>query len=84
MTTSCPPSLKCNTFGAGWLNGAHPKVTDGIVTRQVCFRFDAGQCCVSGWEAQIQVRNCSEYIVYYLHSTPQPESILPQRYCGSD
>ena len=54
MTTSCPPPLKCNTIAPGWLNGAHPKVTDGIVTREVCFGSDAGQCCVRGWEIKIK------------------------------
>ena len=82
MTTSCPPPLKCNTIAPGWLNGAHPKVTDGIVTREVCFGTDAGQCCVRGWEIPIKVRNCREYFVYYLHSTPNPGGSL--RYCGSD
>ena len=84
MTTTCPPIAKCNTFAPGWLNGAHPEVTDGIVTRQVCFSLGAGQCCVHGFETQIQVRNCSEYIVYYLHSTPNPGSYFTLRYCGSD
>ena len=79
MTTKCPAKNRCNTHATGWLNGTHPEVTDGIVTRQVCFSYFAG-CCV--WQTQIQVRNCSEYIVYYLHSTPYPEGSL--RYCGSD
>ncbi|CAH3158006.1 unnamed protein product [Porites lobata] len=79
MTTSCPSIRKCNTHATGWLNGTHPDVADGIVTRQVCFSYIAG-CCE--WQTQIQVRNCSEYIVYYLHSTPNPGGSL--RYCGSD
>ena len=79
MTTSCPSIRKCNTHATGWLNGTHPDVADGIVTRQVCFSYIAG-CCE--WQTQIQVRNCSEYIVYYLHSTPHPGGYL--RYCGSD
>ena len=79
MTTSCPPKEKCNTAATGWLNGTHPEVTDGIVTRQVCFSYNAG-CCE--WQTQIQVRNCNEYIVYYLHSTPFHGGSL--RYCGTD
>ena len=79
MTTLCPPKEKCNTAATGWLNGTHPEVTDGIVTRQVCFSYNAG-CCE--WQTQIQVRNCNEYIVYYLHSTPFHGGSL--RYCGTD
>ena len=78
MTTSCPPKEKCNTAASGWLNGSHPEVTDGIVTRKVCFSYSS--CCE--WHIQIQVRNCSEYIVYYLKSTPYHDGSL--RYCGSD
>ena len=79
MTTLCPPKEKCNTAATGWLNGTHPEVTDSIVTRQVCFSYNAG-CCE--WQTQIQVRNCNEYIVYYLHSTPYHGGSL--RYCGTD
>ena len=55
MTTSCPPRERCNTIAPGWLRDTHPEVTDGIVTRQVCFSYNAG-CCE--WKTQIQVRNC--------------------------
>ena len=82
MTTTCPPFGTCNTVAPGWLNGAHPEVTDGNVTRKVCFSFGAGQCCDR--KTEIQVRNCSEYIVYYLHSTPFHGGAIVLRYCGSD
>ena len=81
MTTTCPSQYQCNTDSSGWLDGAHPEVTGGIVTRQVCFT-NGGRCCAL--KTQIQVRNCSKYIVYYLHSTPFVGVSVFQRYCGRD
>ncbi len=77
MTTSCPPIYRCNGDASGWLNGGHPAVADGIVTRQACFHW-VSNCC---WRtANIQVRNCGSYYVYHLgdpgcHWCP---------YCGTD
>jgi len=77
MPTSCPPKDRCNTHATGWLNGGHPTVADGRVTRQVCFSYDSG-CC---WKTtNIQVRNCGSYYVYYFNGTPN----CYYRYCGTD
>ena len=78
MTTSCPPKDRCNTAEPGWLKGLHHDVNDGIVTRQVCFSYSS--CCL--WATNIQVRNCGDFFLYFLHSTPYSEGSL--RYCGSD
>ena len=53
MPTSCPPKYRCGTFATSWLNGGHPTVADGQVTRQVCFH-DYGSCC--------------QYIHTYIHT----------------
>ncbi|CAH3194098.1 unnamed protein product, partial [Porites evermanni] len=42
MPTSCPPEYRCNTYAAGWLNGGHPTVADGQVSRRVCFLRNCG------------------------------------------
>ncbi|CAH3189906.1 unnamed protein product, partial [Porites evermanni] len=77
MPTSCPPTNRCNTDATGWLNGGHPTVADGQVSRQVCFHWTSG-CCE--WSTTIKVRNCGLYYVYYLSSTPT----CHLRYCGTD
>jgi len=77
MPTTCPPKHSCGTHAPGWLNGAHPAMAEGQVTRQVCFHWDSG-CC--HWTINIQVRNCHSYYVYYL-SRPPTCSLL---YCGTD
>ena len=77
MPTSCPSRYRCGTNAPGWLNGGHPTVADGKVTRQVCFHWSSN-CCY--WSTNIQVRNCGSFYVYYFSSTP--ECYL--RYCGSD
>ena len=71
MPTSCPHNFKC-----GWLNGEHPTVADGQVTRKVCFRTVSGCCHRS---TDIKVRNCGSYYVYHLSGTPGC-----RLYCGTD
>ena len=76
MVDVCVPTRRCATHAPGWINGNHPTVDEGVVTRQVCFhwRFD---CCI--WKSIIKVRNCGTYFVYYLQGTP----ICYLRYCGN-
>ena len=79
MPTSCPPTDRCSTDATGWLNGGHPTVADGQVSRQVCFHW-VGNCCF--WSTNIKVRNCGSYYVYYLNGTPGSACHL--RYCGTN
>ena len=79
MPTSCPPEYRCNTYATGWLNGGHPTVADGQVSRTVCFHWN-GKCC--DWSTNIKVRNCGSYYVYYLSGTPGGSCSL--RYCGTN
>ncbi|CAH3023193.1 unnamed protein product, partial [Porites evermanni] len=79
MPTSCPPKFRCGTTSTGWLNGEHPTVEDGQVTRMVCFHW-MSKCCK--YLTYIKVRNCGSYYVYYLSGTPLPRCYL--RYCGTD
>ncbi|CAH3163821.1 unnamed protein product [Porites evermanni] len=80
IPTSCPSTRRCGTNAPGWMNGGHPTVVDGQVTRTVCFHWTAG-CCE--WSTNIKVRNCGSYYVYYLHSTPN-NGYCYLRYCGTD
>ena len=76
MPTSCVGILRCGTHGPGWLNGSHPRATDGIVTAKVCFHWGY-DCC---WRsANIRVRNCSSFYVYEL----VPLLNCYYRYCGN-
>ena len=76
MPTSCPPTARCGTAATGWLNGGHPTVADGQVSRTVCFHWY--NCC--RWSTNIKVRNCGSYYVYYLSGTPNCDL----RYCGAN
>ncbi|XP_032226261.2 uromodulin [Nematostella vectensis] len=76
MPTSCVPMNRCNTAAPGWLNGAHPSATQGVMTRQVCFTFN-GNCCA--WSVSVGIQNCGGlYYVYRL----APPPICDLRYCG--
>lgn len=80
MPTTCPPIARCGTYATGWLNGGHPTVADGKVTRQVCFHYWS-QCCQSS--TNIEVRNCGPFYVYYLSGTDSA-SYCQLGYCGTD
>ncbi|KAL9963299.1 hypothetical protein ACROYT_G032486 [Oculina patagonica] len=77
MATSCPSEERCDTTSPGWLDGAHPTVAEGTVTRKVCFHM-LGSCC--SMKSFIQVKNCGSYYIYSLVPTPQ----CNMRYCGTD
>ena len=81
MPTSCPPTYRCSAGATGWLNGGHPTVADGQVSRQVCFHWDSN-CCY--WSTKIKVRNCGSYYVYYLSGTPINSGDCYLRYCGTN
>ena len=76
MAASCLPKNRCGTQAAGWMNGVHPTVSDGNVTRKVCYSY-SNNCC--SWSNNIEVLNCGYFYIYKLIS---PGSQL--RYCGSD
>ena len=76
MPDKCVLMYRCGTKYPVWLNGLHPTVTEGVVTRIVCYS-DYSDCC---WDSNIiKVKNCSSYYVYELQRT------LPVycRYCGN-
>ncbi|XP_036427535.1 uncharacterized protein LOC118808765 [Colossoma macropomum] len=50
-------SSGCSTNIALWLNGSHPQIQDGIVTRQICGN-DGGSCCNSYYRNSIRVKAC--------------------------
>ena len=80
MRSSCKPgngkAAICNTSGGGWLNGAHPSIAEGEVSRTVCFDWDSN-CC---WQSQtIRVKNCGLFYLYYLSEPVR----CNMRYCGS-
>ena len=77
MPETCVPIRRCGTHAPGWLNGKHPTVAEGAVTRQVCYHW-SNKCCM--WENNIRVRNCGAFYVYELVKTPT----YYLRYCGSD
>ena len=68
---------RCGTNHPGWLNGAHPTVAEGVVTRTVSYSSNS-DCC--NWSYIIKVKNCNGYYVYELRRT---RSFFPARYCGN-
>ena len=69
MPTTMPKVKRCGTFAPIWMNGSHPSVEDGIVTRKVCANVPRDPLgCKHSYD--IQVRNCSGYYIYQLKKPP--------------
>ena len=84
MADKCVPGNHCGTAASGWLNGAHPTVAEGVVTRRVCYHnyhnylwYWSSNCC--RWSNSIRVRNCGAFFVYELQNPPA----CNLRYCGN-
>ena len=75
MSENCPQTHRCKANAPGWLEGSHPTVEQGEVTRKVCFTWN-GTCC--SWSSNILVLNCGKFYVYKL----VPPDSYQSRYCG--
>lgn len=72
----CVPEGHCSAPAPGWMRGNHPTVAEGVVTREVCFRFST-DCCFG--RNNITVKNCGGYFVYMLESP----NLCSTRFCGN-
>uniref|UniRef100_UPI00398E7F10 uncharacterized protein n=1 Tax=Pristiophorus japonicus TaxID=55135 RepID=UPI00398E7F10 len=61
------PEQHCSTVKPGWINGTHPTVGQGEVTRTVCFNYDGNRC---NRTLEIKIKNCTSYSVYELKPPP--------------
>ena len=77
MPDKCVLQYRCGTKYPGWLDGTHPTVAEGVVTRVVCYNKWGSGCCSS--RDIIKVKNCSSYYVYELQKPPS----CNLRYCGN-
>ena len=75
IPVKCVLMYRCGTNHPGWLDGTHPTVAEGVVTRKVC--YPQGDCC--RWSNNINVKNCSSYYVYELQRPPH----CYLSYCGN-
>ena len=75
MPTSPPPTWSCGTHAPGWLNGSHPTVADGIVSRQICYHWSGNTCL---WNDTARVVNCGDHYRYEFPNT----RYCSLRYCG--
>ena len=82
MADKCVPANHCGTRLSGWLNGSHPTIAEGVVTRRVCYHsryywYWSNNCCAGS--NNIRVRNCGAFFVYELQKPPGCDF----RYCGN-
>ena len=78
-TACCYQPGHCNTYYQGRLEGGHPTVDDGIVSRKVCFGYhNNGYSYTCYYSIYIKVRRCGRFFVYKLKPTPRSGNT---RYC---
>ena len=79
MITSPPSNFgtqyRCRAHAGGWLNGPHPSIDQGEVSRQVCFAWSGKSCYIT---KTVKVLNCGSFYIYYLYPTT-----CSLRYCGN-
>ncbi|XP_036417474.1 uncharacterized protein LOC118801323 [Colossoma macropomum] len=78
MPDSCVNIVRCGTFFTLWLNGSHPQIEDGIVTRRVCVSFGREDCCYFR-STPIRVKACPGN--YYVYEFVRP-FICTAAYCA--
>ncbi len=63
MPDTCVDQLSCGTHAPLWMNGSHPQIEDGVVTRSVCGHW-LNNCCFFK-SNPIKVKACpGGYYVY--------------------
>ncbi|KAI4902916.1 hypothetical protein NFI96_010942 [Prochilodus magdalenae] len=87
MPESCVSINMCSTDAPLWINGTHPQLADGVVTRQVCGNWVDDCCHFKSYP--IQVKACEEN--YYVYEFVKPSGCWltycagkPSRYCTHD
>ncbi len=76
---TCVASDRCGTNIALWIRGGHPRVTDGVVTRDVC-GYAGSYCCYYG-SYPIKVKACPGN--YYVYDLVTP-TVCNSAYCAGD
>ncbi len=75
---TCVAQYSCGTKIALWIHGGHPRVTDGVVSRDICGHADS-YCCYIG-SYPIKVKACPGH--YYVYELVTPTGC--SAYCAGD
>ncbi|XP_062312074.1 pancreatic secretory granule membrane major glycoprotein GP2-like [Osmerus eperlanus] len=62
MPTSCVPARHCGTDIPWWINGSHPRLSDGVVERSVC---GSGNTCCKYDRGPLHVKACPRGFYVY-------------------
>ncbi|KAK2876099.1 hypothetical protein Q8A67_020195 [Cirrhinus molitorella] len=79
MPDTCVDASSCGTAATLWLNGTHPTVEDGVVTRDVCGNW-VNNCCTFQSKS-IKVKACSGGFYVYEFVGP---NVCNLAYCAED
>ena len=78
IPSTCVAQNHCGATAPGYMQGALPTVSEGIVKRKVCFHSN-GDCCQ--YSVDIYVRNC---YMFYVYNLKKLDSSWKARYCIED
>jgi len=72
------PNGACHAMAPGWLRTPTPRVDQGAVPGEVCFRFGDDPC--RDGPVAIEVQNCGQFLAYRLPGL----ELCSRRYCAED
>ncbi|KAI8500663.1 Oncoprotein-induced transcript 3 protein [Branchiostoma belcheri] len=77
MPVQAPTMYRCGAHAGVFMNGQHPFIEEGVVTRQACAHYSDNTCY---WSWDIKVRACPDG--YYVYKLPKPVT-CKLAYCGT-
>ncbi|KAL6458564.1 hypothetical protein MHYP_G00337940 [Metynnis hypsauchen] len=77
MPESCVDAFMCGTHAPLWMNGVHPQLQDGAVTRQICGNWNANCCYFRS--NPVRVKACPGNFYVYEFVSPSTCSLT---YCA--
>ena len=86
-TTPVKGKLSCGTGAVAWMEGHHPSILEGIVSRKICFSWGLEQCFGNTNNNTntfyINVAACSglNHDVFYVYQLKRPSG-CDFAYCG--
>ena len=75
--------LPCKTHGVSWINGSHPLVSEGVVSRQICYAYNGVQCWGSTLTHDMNIAACAQNDgnIFYVYQLTNPKS-CEHAYCA--
>ena len=66
--------LPCKTHGVSWINGSHPIVSEGVVSREICYAYGGKECWHFTLKHDMNIAACAQIDgnVFYVYQLKNP------------